>query len=504
MLTPFGFPVVMALSAAIPLLVALFPGAGERDFAFVLALGISCYSGFRLALTILGAQVRLLQGAFWLFTYIAMGIAPLAQLVLDRFPTPLAAPEWALTTALFMTLLGCVAYDAGTQFARIRHSGARSEPARRQFTWQRLWLLSGVALLASAVLVVSLGGPATFFSSRQAISTALEATGGDGQVQSALLRGFGTVPVLVALLVTTRWLRVDPQKRRRFSTWILWGTLAVANLVVNNPISNPRYWFLTVAFAVVFVSMPHSLIVFRSVLLIGAAAAVLLFPFADRFRYEAGANPTLQPTSWIEPLAVKDYDQLVMVANAVGFARVGPGHTGGEQTLGALLFWVPRSLWPGKAQDTGVVLGQWVGTQNVNLSAPLWAEMWLDFTTVGLVLVFLGLGYISSRIDLRYHSAAGQARLPGDMLSVIVPLAAGYQFILLRGSLLQAMGRVGILLIVLAIATVRLPQQTDDDRQTEGDVDGAAQPGGRADSRSVSAASDRHTIRSGRAGSGRL
>lgn len=455
--------VMVGLAGILPLVVALFPGPGRRDLAFALAIVIACYSGMRLALVLRGPGVRLLQAAFWLFTYVAMGIAPLAQLVLDQYPTPILGTRSTIATALVITLVGLLSYDVGAHLAGATTRGwAGGVGATRRIVPRRLLVLVVAGLLATAAMVAVLGGPAAFFASRQAISGGLESDSGS-QVGPAALRAFGTVPVLVAWLVVTRWLRLDPVRRHDFWTWLLWIVLLLANAVVNNPVSNPRYWFLTVAFAMLFVVFPTRPGFVRSVMVAAVAAAILLFPFMDRFRYADGANPRLEATSWLDPLVLKDYDQMAMLANAVSFAG-DQGHTWGRQLLGAVLFPVPRALWAGKPRDTGVVLGEWLGTQNVNLSAPLWAEVWLDLTMAGVVAAFLLYGFVSARVDLAFTANDD----PLSLVSVIVPVAAGYQFILLRGSLLQAMGRVAVFLVVVMAISVAVREREGDPPEERG------------------------------------
>lgn len=461
-----GDVVVMAvLAGVLPLVVALYPGAGRRDLAFALAVFTACYSGARLALVLRGPDVRLLQSTFWLFTYVAMGVAPLAQLVLDQYPTPVLGTRSTLSTAMTITIVGLISYDIGAHVARTTTRAWKGAlVGGRRVDPRRLVVVAVIGLMLSVLLVLMLGGPAGFFESREAISGGLTSDSGS-QVGPATIRSFGTVPILIALLVVTRWLRFDRVRRSQVWTWVLWLALLGANAVVNNPISNPRYWFLTVLLAMLFVFVTPRPGFVRASMVSAVGASILLFPFMDRFRYAEGANPALESNSWLDTLTLKDYDQVPMLANAVSYAAQ-EGHTWGGQLLGAALFPVPRSIWPGKPHDTGVVLGQWLGTNNVNLSAPLWAEFWLDFSMVGLAVAFLAFGFVSARVD-RIFSLSAATRDPRSLVAVVVPVLAGYQFILLRGSLLQAMGRVGALILVVWLISTAVASR--DSRDGDGD-----------------------------------
>ncbi|RCG26449.1 hypothetical protein DTL70_06895 [Streptomyces diacarni] len=472
-----AIPLVAALVAVLPAAVATQPGPGSHDAVYWLQTATCAYAGTRLAAMVLTAHRRLIQGAFWLFGYIAMGIAPLAQTVLDRTPTPVVGPRADTVLASALVLAGMVAFDVGALVARHRpplrgRMRERRRPHARVHT-RRLYALCALALACSGLLIGTLGGPAVFFSNREEIRESLGAANAEAasQAGSAFLRGFGTVPALLALLFLTRWLVVSRAARRRPLVPVLWLAMLALNVVVNNPVSNPRYWFLTVLFSLLFTAFPRSPVMYRAALATGVAIALVVFPFADRFRYEEGTErPSRSTDSLLEPLTMKDYDQVGMVANTVTFVGSGEGHSLGRQLSGTALFFVPRSVWKDKPHDPGTRVGTWMGMPYPNLSSPLWAELWLDFGPYGMALGFAAVGYGAARADRRYarrtaedgaaaaaHPGGPRSRAgPGSITAVVVPLVAGYSFILLRGSLLQGMGRVAIAaLCVLFVTTLR-------------------------------------------------
>lgn len=451
-------PLILALVCFLPAVIAAQPGSGVRDTAYWLQLVLTCYAGARLATMILSTRRRLLQGVFWMFVYIAMGVAPFAQAVIGQTPTPLVGPRSDLVTAVALILVGCAAFDLGALLASRRppRERAPARPGRGPASAHRgrLGPLVLLAFAASGYYVVKLGGPAIFFTSRQEISAsvAVSGVGSEGsQVGSAFLKGFGTVPALLALLLYTRRLVTSRRARRTPSTVLVWGALAVLNVIVNNPVSNARYWFLTVLVSLSFTAFPRSAAMYRSVLALGVVGALVLFPYADRFRYAGAGYRPVESSSVFEPLTTKDYDQTVMVANTVTWVGTR-GHAYGRQLAGSALFFVPRSVWSGKPEDTGVRVGQWMGMSMTNLSAPLWAELWVDFGAPGMAGAFALIGYAAARTDRRYARAVSRAG-PGSVTAVVVPLVAGYAFILLRGPLLQAMGKPAIAVLCLLLVT---------------------------------------------------
>ncbi|OIJ66056.1 hypothetical protein [Streptomyces mangrovisoli] len=450
-------PLVLGFAVFLPLLVLVQQGTGPHDSALWLQLALTIYAGVRMSAMILTSRRKLLAGSFWLFVYMAMGVAPLVQDVLGRTPTPVVGTRSDLTEAVALVLIGCVAFDVGALLARHRPERRREAATRPALVHRRrLYLLTVLAFAGSALLVVKLGGPAVFFTSRQEIISSVEEAGlsqADSQAGQAMVRGFGTVPALIAWLAYTRWLVTSRRARRSVVVIAVWLALAALNAVVNNPISNPRFWFLTVLFSLLFTLFPVSAALYRIALSLGVVVALIVFPFADRFRYDDANYRPLETTSPFEPLVLKDYDQVGMFANTITYVGSGRGHTYGRQLAGAMLFAVPRSMWPGKPLDTGVVVGQWMGATNTNLSSPVWAELWIDFGPVGMTAGFVALGYAAARVDRRYARRAVRRAPPGSLIAVVVPLVAGYSFILLRGPLLQASGRVAIAACCIALIT---------------------------------------------------
>ena len=206
------------------------------------------------------------------------------------------------------------------------------------------------------------------------------------------------------------------------------------NLLINSPIAMPRFWTGTIIVAVTFGMAwvrRHGGI--RIVILGALIGTIVLFPYGAYFRYSTGFKPVTGVVATIETKS--DYDSFQMVGAAVH--RVyDRGHTMGEQAAGAMLFFVPRSVWPSKPTDTGAKLAGEVGLDYTNLAAPLWAETYLDFGFAGVVLVFLFYGYFMRRIDDVF------LRATSPLVFIAAPLIAGYSVIILRGPLLQAMVRL--------------------------------------------------------------
>ena len=100
-----------------------------------------------------------------------------------------------------------------------------------------------------------------------------------------------------------------------------------------------------------------------------------------------------------------------------------------------------------------------MGSANVNLSSPLWAEAWINFGLPGVVATLALVGLMAKRLD----SGFGALKGPADAVGYLgVSILAGYMFILLRGSLLQSMGRLMVLALSIACLTAAINRKSGD------------------------------------------
>jgi hypothetical protein len=153
-----------------------------------------------------------------------------------------------------------------------------------------------------------------------------------------------------------------------------------------------------------------------------------------------------------------DFDAFQAVANTIALVD-REGVSGGRQIAGAVLFAVPRQLWPDKPLATGQLVGEKSGYAFTNISAPLWAELYVDGGLLLVLAGFLAYGAAVRTLDRWYRwsqRGGGGARV----VSVLVPIYAGYQFFVLRGSLMPAVAYLTpIVLFALACSCgLRLPR----------------------------------------------
>jgi hypothetical protein len=395
-------------------------------------------SAARLAHLYVTGRPKLLLLTFHLYVYVFLGIAPLSQLLTGRAPGRAAIPESVQLPLIGIVLVGTLAYEGGRLLRRSREATAGASGPRRttvpmlDFDRKRILLLAVVGLAFAAYYVASVG-PSSFLESRASSRQASQGALGEG-VGRLVITALGTVPVLIAVLGI-----LDLRRRGygRYTPLLL--LLLVPTLLIANPVGASRFWFAVVigTLFVVGLRMAATPRRFRVFLVLATTALVLVFPYADRYRNisgEQGAQPSVA-----EQYASKlDYDSYAQIGVARRYV-LERGHTNGRQALGAVLAPVPREYWESKPRDTGIVLGQYAGYSFLSISAPLWAEAYLDGGWVFLVVVFVGLGYVSAYADAAYRLALQRG---SALVLALVPTFAFYQVMSLRGSFLQQSSRL--------------------------------------------------------------
>jgi hypothetical protein len=438
----------VTLAGVVPLLFIVSSArSAESSTAWGWAWLLTVLVGFRLAWLIAVDARRMFEIVFWLFTYTFMGLAAIVQIRTNTYPgtTPDIDPELH-STALLIVGLGCLAFGVGVLVAGAR-GPARPEPEpRTRISPYRLTVFTGFALLAAAYYVSALG-IGTLFSSREGRTLVEEALWPNFTV-NAIVRAAATLTLIIAFTGLMR-LRRERRAAGGSGPRALPGVVLVALFVVVNPISSPRYVLGTALLAVAVALGAASTTARARVLMASfALALVVVFPYADFARTEAEKGPVKIGGPALAMLSA-DFDAFDQVNNTVAYVQ-DIGHTGGDQLAGAAFFWVPRAAWPDKPANTGELIADYRDYQTTNLSAPIWAEIWIDGGWPLLLVGMGAFGWLLRRADER-AKAEPRALRPG-ILTGILPF---YLIIVLRGSLLQAMAGLTVLVLSALFISTR-------------------------------------------------
>lgn len=420
------------------------------------------YCAVRLGSLMWEAEPRWSVLGLWMFSYAWFAVSGLTQTLADRNPLGFTLPQSLATEQAALVLAGLLCFDVASR-VRPRNPGSALPAALgrrvrgRVLSPGRVLLLGVGTLVTAPAFIALLGGPRVLLSDRQSVYEQLSASGLYSSASNAtggLVSVIGGVLPFVALICLAKLLADDPVFRRRTEVWLLGTALVGLNVLMNNPISNARYWAFAIVLAFFFTwrgsTRPAVITTFVTIF---ALSALIVFPYLDAFRVSASTAKTIRTPSYSQPvdyvLGKTDYASITDIAVSIRVAD-HLGHSYGRQLLGAATFWVPRSIWPGKPDNTAFLIADEIAFPNRNLDSPLWAEGYVDFGWVGAcgLLALFGLG--ARRLDDAFVALRGVRTRAVPLVAVAVPVLAGYEYILIRGSLLQAMARIVTILVLLA------------------------------------------------------
>jgi hypothetical protein len=436
----FAGPAMLGVVYLLALMAPAGMVAASPAFRFSLPVlpvyAICVYSAWRLGELAGAGRPRVVTLTFWSFVYVFLGICPFLQIGTGSFPLDVRHDDQVLVHAALIVLTGLASFDLG-QSMLFRSFGRLAVPSilQRRLRNPAIAVMAVASVACAAVLMHRLGGMAVLFLPR-AERTEYFADRFSGP-ELMLLTHFARVPIYVAFMAAlVVWARA---RRGAFPLLAkpLTFLLFVGTLLMNNPVSTPRFTVGTIVLSVFFV-LPWKRGYAALAALALAFGLVFVFPLTDVFRntLDTGLSEKAKQRTPLKQLTDKgDFDAFQQTANGIVLAQK-EGLQLGRQAAGAILFWVPRSAWHEKPQATGEFIGERLGYGFTNLSAPLWVELYLDGGIALVVAGFLAYGAFVRTVD-DWHQRSHAEGLPVT-LALLVPIFAGYQFFLLRGSLMPA------------------------------------------------------------------
>ena len=157
----------------------------------------------------------------------------------------------------------------------------------------------------------------------------------------------------------------------------------------------------------------------------------LVFPVLDLFRGDGYKNAEIISIFGMRTIMAGHFDAFQMLARALDVGEISFG--GG--LVGALLFFIPRSLWSTKPIGSGFYISELSNLSLDNVSMPLVAELYLNFWYFGIVFGGIILGVLVRSIDYLFQL--------NDRYRITPSFAVYFQFIglfifLLRGPLMAS------------------------------------------------------------------
>jgi len=371
----------------------------------------------------------------WVFNCGNVGVPGLTQLLSGVGPWPifiddntyLIAQVATVIASMFLIFLLSLPQQAMTKI-----------PSVRNISRYRLRNLLILMIPMVAYAISAGGGIGAYFGSRGAVSSA-KALAGVTKAQNGLFVSGSQAIVLVVFVCALRLRKINKDDP------IVRIALPVSGLflvILSNPLSSSRYWFFTVISTIAVATIRLTPGRIRAGAMSIFYGLLFVFPFADYFRRTEHTVGAIGKAAWL----TGDYDGLQITAAGIQWFEYN-GAVWGHQLLGALLPVVPRSIWTSKPIDTGVMIAQASGMKFRNISGPWVAEAVINFGYAGLFIFPILIAYFFRRIRFRSVTA------PDDFGIVLNAFLVGYLPILLRGSLIQASGVLGLFVLFILYAT---------------------------------------------------
>lgn len=411
--------------ASLAIVALTIPAFGSLEFAknSYLVANVAAYVAVVLARDRGGVSVMI---AFFFLFFVAIPANTQIDQVTFPFGSVYSAEQ--LVNTYILLAVAQVAYLLGSRAAGLR----RPHPDRIYAGLEPSAALTfGVTLISLSLALGGAVGPAALFAMR---GDTADSAGSDEGIQTQLLfmgRSLSLVALLVVLLVFIRSTSID---RRRISLWVALCTAAATCLILNFPPALPRFQLLGALLAV----CAPLLNLFRPIIkaLFTALSVVFLFflfPAIKALGSGRSIDVAAAFTNDVSGYLLRvDFDAFKQMADTIIYLQNQPLRFG-ENFLGVLLFWVPRSAWPDKPIPSGALVSSALGYPYTNVSSPLPAEAVLGFGPIGVLAVLGALGVLVAHVEAQVLRTWRTKIISTPV--IFYALLIGFSTIIMRGAL---------------------------------------------------------------------
>lgn len=217
--------------------------------------------------------------------------------------------------------------------------------------------------------------------------------------------------------------------------------MSVLLFVTCSPFGMPRFQTATVYCGLLIIAFPK--LSKRNIFVIGFVFAfMILFPMINVFRYDSFLEYNIAElfkesiNSVTDNFTDANFDAYVMLIKVQKYVQEN-GPTYGRQLMGAILFFVPRSIWSGKPFGSGytVHIAEGKYGAEANVSCPLPAEGYINFGIFGTLLFAAILGYVICKLDSTFFNTPNSIK--GIRNKIVYAFIPTIVFFMLRGDLMS-------------------------------------------------------------------
>lgn len=372
---------------------------------------------------------------YWIFMYFFMFFAPLIQYLLNKFPWNGRISETEIVQANGVILLFVLLFLLGQYTARRtmrKHAQKEGKTdfltADLQFSNRMATVMTLICCLLACYTVFKAGLHGIIAARNQATKVFYSGTN-----TTIKLLVESIIPAFMAYATAEAAQKVRNRAENPFRFLVL----CLCLLICFFPTAIPRYKMATIYGTIAVVAFPQIKKKDRFFWLF-VVALFIAFPIFNSFRRELSFEKfsSVFGNGVLSTYTNSDYDAYRMLVSSLRFVKK-EGCTWGIQALAALLFFVPRSIWPSKPVGSGSVLirNEFGNDYFSNVSCPLVAEGYINFGLVGAALFGFLLGLFSQKTDDRYR--INNCELENDFSPYY--FLVFQMFFLLRGDLLSGL-----------------------------------------------------------------
>ncbi|MER9670164.1 O-antigen polymerase [Mesorhizobium sp. M0203] len=402
----------------------LYPAeAGYGEFSALLLI-IHVFTSVRIVVLSTNLIDNIGQICFYTFIYIWIVLIPSMQMYQETWPLEVFVGVETNVFVLEIVAISILAFEAGNW----------TKNSRRYFAFESkavvpknavIYLFFGGYSLSFTYFVLSIGDVSLLLGARVNSYAAVFENNTAKLVADALFR----TPIVVLCQVFFS-LFLAGMHRRVVMFWPMAFASTLMLLVSNFPTAQARgrIGSVLVAFIVIWIvhQRPRLARWFPTIM---CAGVLIIFPLLSQTRRQVDWE-SLSLGGVRQAYFQGSFDAYQMLGVIIDYTNTH-GSQWGRQFLGALLFWVPRSVWPDKPIGTGAQVATDLGLSFTNLSAPLWSEAYINFGLIGVLVTFFALGRVSGAIGGAFLDKSGAHMIFGSFF-------VGFQILLLRGDLMSS------------------------------------------------------------------
>lgn len=409
-------------------------------FAFFVTLGMLAYAS-------LAPDIRLSTQVLLIYMAIYLILPGYNHNSVNLFPFfSLSYPGAVRFDGALIVLLFVLSFSIGTLSVTAKPVAGRSAGTNGFQTAAKItpnvWLAVALTFVAAAAAVVYLVGVGVGFAfSPRVVESNLYLSRSNAGLVIA-------TPRVLTLLVLTYALTLIRFSTRPRVGWHLLLVNLPFILTTNFPPALPRSQVFGILLLISVFLVDYSKVRSRATLSIAfVGGATLGMPLLDHFTRGQGTLSNLNMRNIFKSYFKSgDFDGLQSINNAVIYVQMN-GLEMGHQLFSALLFFIPRAMWHGKADPSGSIAGDAAGYTFLNVSMPLPGEIFIDFGFTGLVAIGITVGWGMALLD-RHIDRVWSYDLRGRLLAAVM---VAYALPIYRGSLLGVIAPFATILVAFFV-----------------------------------------------------